>query len=148
MKQRLPLLVLSSLFAASAFLVSCSKEGIQKPVNSEKATGKWSFNAIRMKVYYGGTLYKDSTLPWQPVVENFINFDGSSSVSYCFNSSEVSSGRYTLLPEDLLNMKIDGEDNDWKILLLTPTNFNIVRTVTNHNDFPGATVDIYHCFVR
>ena len=148
MKRRLHLLVLCTLFILPLLITSCSKEGIKNPVNTDKAAGKWSFNAIRMKVYYGGRLYKDSTLPWQPVVENFIDFDGSSNVSYCFNSSEISSGRYAILPGDMLNMKIDGEDNDWKILLLTPTNFNIVRTVTNHNDFPGATVDLYHCFVR
>ena len=148
MKRKLPLLAIPLIAATLIFLGSCSKEGIKNPVNTEKATGKWSFNAIRMKVYYGGTFYRDSTLPWQPVVENFIHFDGSSNVSYSFNSSEVSSGRYAMLPEDMMNMKIDGEDHDWKILLLTPTNFNIVRTVTNHNAFPGATVEIYHCFVR
>lgn len=142
--------VLPALFI-SIFLLILSigcKKGITDPVNLDKAAGKWSINAIRMKVYYGDVLYKDSTTPWNPVVENFINFDGISSVKYCFNSAEISNGSYKMLPGDSLFLNVKEEAANWKILLLTPTNFNIERTLLNHNDFPGAKVLLYQCFVH
>lgn len=139
-----------ALFLFFLIIISATscKKGITNAVTLDKAAGKWSINAIRMKVYYGDVLYKDSTIPWKPVVENYVSFDGISTVNYCFNSESTSTGRYNLLPGDSLFLDVNRDASNWKILLLTPTNFNIERTVYNHTDFPGAKVLQYQCFVH
>ena len=139
---------LVALFMLFAFLAISCKKGITDPVSLDKAAGKWSINAVRMQIYYGNNLAQDSTVPWQPVVENFVNFDGVSRVKYCFNSPYISAGDYNFLPNDSIYIKVGAESEKWKILLLTNTNFNIARTTTNHTDFPGATVVVYKSFVR
>lgn len=147
MKNRLHLLAIVAITLLSVLNLHC-KKGISDPVTLDKAAGKWSINAIRMKVFYGSLLAKDSTVPWTPIVENFVNFDGVSQFTYCFNSAANTSGEYKLLQTDSVYLKFPHEDDRWKILLLTGTNFNIEKTSTNNNAFPGATVITYQGFVR
>jgi hypothetical protein len=139
------------ILPASFFLLTifgCAKPGIKDPVTLDKAAGKWSINAIRYKIYYGTPEAKDSTIPWKPVLENYVSFDGASHLEYCFNSPVATGGEYSFIGKDSIDMKIGSEVNRWKILLLTGTNFNIERTSTNNTSFPGATVVTYQGFVR
>ena len=147
MKQTLPK-VLFALLVILSFLSFGCKKGITDPVTLDKAAGKWSINAIRYQYFIAGNLVKDSTTPWQPVVENFANFDGRSTIKYCFNTSYVTTGQYSMLPNDSIYIKMGSEDFKWKILLLTGTNFNIARTISNYNDDPSATCIMYKSFVR
>ncbi|MBL0355466.1 MAG: hypothetical protein IPP72_00600 [Chitinophagaceae bacterium] len=138
--------VLAIVFAAT--LSSCSKKGIKDPVTLDKAAGKWSINAIRHQIYTGSSTPEDSTVPWRPNPENFVIFDGVSAFQYAFNGSSTINGIYSFIGQDSISINLDGENNRWKILLLTPTNFNIERTSDNLHDFPGATVVTYQSFVR
>ncbi len=147
MKNHLHLLAIVASILLSISNINC-KKGISDPVTLDKAAGKWSINAIRMKVFYGSILAKDSTVPWTPIVENYVNFDGVNHFNYCFNSASTTSGEYKLLQNDSINLKFPHEEDRWKILLLTSTNFNIEKTSTNNNAFPGATVITYQGFVR
>ena len=131
-----------------ATLGSCSKKGIINPVTLDKASGKWSINAIRYKVYNGTPTPKDSTIPWRPNPENFVSFDGVSTLQYSFNSPVVSGGEYSFIGTDSISIKVDHEATRWKILLLTETNFNIESTSSNNTAFPGATVITFQGFVR
>ncbi len=142
----LALYILSGLLSISLF-TGC-KKGIKDPVTLDKASGKWSINAIRMKVFNGTSLLKDSTLPWRPIVENYVSFDGISNLNYCFNSSTSTPGEYKLLPNDSILLKVGNDNRRWKILLLTETNFNIETTAVDNSAFPGATVVTYQGFVR
>ena len=137
---------LLSLLSISCF--TACKKGIKDPVTLDKAAGKWSINAIRMQAFNGNTLVKDSTVPWRPVVENYISFDGISNVNYCFNSSSSTAGEYKLLPNDSIMLTVGNDNRRWKILLLTATNFNIETTTDDDVNFPGATVVTYQGFVR
>ena len=101
-----------------------------------------------MQAFNGTTLLRDSTVPWKPVVENYVSFDGISNVNYCFNSSTSTAGAYKLLPNDSIMMSVGNDNRRWKILLLTATNFNIQTTTTDNDDFPGATVVTFQGFVR
>ncbi len=137
---------LFSLFSINSF-TGC-KKGIKDAVTLDKASGKWSINAIRMQAFNGTTLLKDSTIPWRPVVENYVSFDGISNVNYCFNSSTSTAGDYKLLPNDSIMLRVGNDNRRWKILLLTATNFNIETTSDDDDNFPGATVVTYQGFVR
>lgn len=128
-------------------IISC-KKGIKDPVNLDKASGKWAINAIRYKIYYGTNDPKDSTVPWKPVVENYVSFDGVSRLEYCYNASTSTGGEYAFVPGDSIDIKLGTEIRRWKIDLLTNTNFNIETTSTNNTSFPGATVVTYQGFVR
>lgn len=127
---------------------SCVKKGIKEAVTLDQAVGKWSINAIRYKIYYGTPEAKDSTVPWRPVVENYISFDGISRLEYCFNSAAATGGEYSFVGADSIDIKVGTDINRWKILLLTNTNFNIQRTYIDNTKFPGATVITYQGFVR
>jgi hypothetical protein len=129
-------------------ITSCFKKGIKDAVTLDQAAGKWSINAIRYQIYYGTPVPKDSTVPWRPVVENFVSFDGISRLEYCFNSSSATGGEYAFVGSDSIDIKVGNDINRWKIDLLTNTNFNIERTSTDNNAFPGATVVTYQGFVR
>lgn len=137
--------LLGLVFAAT--LTSC-KKGIKEPVTLDRAAGKWSINAIRYQVFNGSSTPQDSTVPWRPVTENAVTFDGISTFQYRFNSAGVINGTYSFLGQDSISITMDGEATRWKILLLTTTNFNIQRTSDNLHDFPGATVISYQSFVR
>jgi hypothetical protein len=126
---------------------SC-KKGVKDPVTLDKAAGKWSINAIRMQVVNGTTVLKDSTLPWVPVVENFVTFDGISKLNYCFNKASATAGDYTLYGYDSIRIHVGDDNRKWKILLLTTTNFNIETTSTDNNIYPGAKVITFQGFVR
>ena len=147
MKKNLHLIAILVAFGAFVSANSCQK-GIKVPVTLDKAAGKWSINAIRMKVFYGTTLSKDSTVPWRPVVENYVTFDGVSALNYCFNSETSLPGQYQFINEDSIAMQIGDENKRWKIQLLTGTNFNIESTSENNTEFPGATVVTFKGFVR
>ena len=138
-------LLLCSLLLLTNF--SCRK-GVKEAITLDKAAGKWSINAIRYRIYYGTPEPKDSTVPWKPVVENFVSFDGVSHFQYCYNSSATTGGEYAFVGSDSIDIKIGTEINRWKIQLLTSTNFNIERTSSDNNSFPGATVITYQGFVR
>ena len=147
MKRNLP--VIYSLFGLlSIILFTRCKKGIKDPVTLDKASGKWSINAIRMQAFNGTTLLRDSTIPWRPIVENYVSFDGISNVSYCFNSSTSTPGEYKLLPNDSIMLSVGNDNRRWKILLLTATNFNIETTDVDNSAFPGATVVTSQGFVR
>ena len=147
MKRNLP--VIYSLFGLlSIILFTGCKKGIKDPVTLDKASGKWSINAIRMQAFNGTTLLRDSTIPWRPIVENYVSFDGISNVSYCFNSSTSTPGEYKLLPNDSIMLSVGNDNRRWKILLLTATNFNIETTDVDNSAFPGATVVTSQGFVR
>ena len=139
-------ILLGSIFLLT--IPSCVKKGIKDAVTLDKAAGKWSINAIRYKIYYGTADSKDSTVPWKPVVENYVSFDGISRLEYCFNSSAATGGEYSFLGADSIDIKVGTDINRWKILLLTNTNFNIQRTDTDNTKVPGATVITYQGFVR
>ena len=125
------------------------KKGITNAVTLDKAAGKWSINAIRYKIYNGTQTPQDSTIPWHPVTENFVTFDGVSSLEYCFNSAAVNGGTYSFAGTDSIDLRVGGhEPQRWKVLLLTETNFNIETTSTDNTAFPGATVVTYQGFVR
>ena len=130
-----------------SFFTGC-KKGINDAVTLDKASGKWSINAIRMQAFNGSTLLRDSTVPWRPIVENYVSFDGISNVNYCFNSSTSTPGEYKLLPNDSIMLSVGNDNRRWKILLLTATNFNIETTDVDNSDFPGATVVTFQGFVR
>jgi hypothetical protein len=132
----------------TATLSSCSKKGIKDPVTLDKATGKWSINSIRYQVYTGSSTPKDSTVPWHPNPENYVIFDGVANFQYAFNSPNTVNGNYSFIGQDSISISMEAEATRWKILLLTPTNFNIERTAGNLHDFPGATVVTYQSFVR
>jgi hypothetical protein len=140
-----PYLTLIVFCTAASF--GC-KKGIKDPVVLDKAAGKWSINAIRMQVYNGTTLISDSTVPWRPIRENYANFDGISRVDYCFNSVTTTSGNYRLMENDSMTLHVGDDNRRWRVLLLTPTNFNIETTSTDNNLFPGATVKTFQSFVR
>lgn len=137
--------VLTIVFAAA--LSSC-KKGIKDAVTLDRAAGKWSINSIRYQVYTGSPTPQDSTVPWRPNPENFVHFDGVSAFQYAYNGSATINGTYSFIGQDSISIALNGENNRWKILLLTPTNFNIERTSNNLHDFPGATVVTYQSFVR
>ncbi len=143
---------LLSVYALVGLLsISCftgCKKGIKDPVTLDKASGKWSINAIRMQAFNGTTLLRDSTVPWQPIIENYVSFDGISNVNYCFNSSTSTPGDYKLLASDSIMLRVGNDNRRWKILLLTATNFNIETTDHDNSAFPGATVVTYQGFVR
>ena len=124
------------------------KKGIKEPVTLDKAAGKWSINAIRMQVINGSTIITDSTIPWRPVVENFVTFDGISKLNYNFNKPTATAGNYTLYGYDSIRIQIGDDNRKWKILLLTTTNFNIETTSTNNSTYPGAKVVTFQGFVR
>ena len=127
--------------------ISC-KKGVKEAINLDKAAGKWSINAVRYQIYYGTTNAKDSTVPWKPVVENYVSFDGVSRLEYCFNTSNSTGGEYAFAGEDSIDIKMGNDIGRWRIDLLTNTNFNIEKTSTDNNSFPGATVITYQGFVR
>jgi hypothetical protein len=122
------------------------KKGIKDPVTLDKAAGKWSINAIRMQVLNGTTILSDSTLPWTPVVENYVTFDGISKLSYNFNKPSATAGDYTLYGYDSIRIHIGNDNRKWKILLLTTTNFNI--ETTDNSTYPGTKVVTFQGFVR
>jgi hypothetical protein len=124
------------------------KKGIKDPVTLDKAAGKWSINAIRMQVLNGSTIEEDSTLPWRPVVENFVEFDGISKLNYNFNKASSTAGDYVLYGYDSIRIHIGDDNRKWKILLLTTTNFNIETTSTDNSMYPGAKVVTFQGFVR
>jgi len=130
------------------FINTGCKKGIKDPVTLDKAAGKWSINAIRMQVLNGSTIIKDSTIPWRPVVENFVTFNGISTLNYNFNQATTSSGNYTLYKYDSIRIQIGSDNRKWKILLLTTTNFNIETTSTDNNAYPGSKVVTFQGFVR
>ncbi len=144
------LLSLSAVIVlAIAVSFSSCKKGIKDPVTLDKAAGKWSINAIRYQVFAGGSSNpQDSTVPWRPNPENYVTFDGTSTFRYAFNNSGTISGQYAFVGSDSMSITMDGATSRWKILLLTPTNFNIEQTSDNVHDFPGATVITYQSFVR
>lgn len=148
MKKNLHRLQIILGFAFLLALGSCLKKGIKDAVTLDKAAGKWSINAVRYKIYYGTPTSKDSTVPWKPVIENYVSFDGVSRLEYCFNSSTSTGGEYVFVGPDSIDIKMGGVTNRWQIDLLTNTNFNIERTSTDNNSFPGATVVTYQGFVR
>jgi len=137
---------LITLLSISCF--TACKKGIKDPVTLDKAAGKWSINAIRMQAFNGTTLLRDSTVPWTPIVENYVSFDGISNISYRFNSSTSTAGEYKLLRNDSIMMSVGSDNRRWKILLLTATNFNIETTTNDDDNFPGATVVTFQGFVR
>lgn len=137
--------ILGLVFTAT---FSSCKKGINNPVSLDKASGKWSINAIRYQVYNGSTIAKDSTIPWRPNPENFVSFDGVSSLQYSFNSPAVLGGDYQFIGTDSISIRVDHETTRWKILLLTGTNFNVESTSSNNPAFPGATVVTFQGFVR
>ena len=142
---------LSSIVLCLVLIVTTTnscKKGEKNAVTLDRAAGKWSINAIRMEIYYGGVLSKDSTVPWRPVVENYVSFDGVSTMEYCFNQAAANDGRYQLNGSDSINLQVASEASRWKILLLTTTNFNIRTTSTDNHNFPGATVITYQSYVR
>jgi hypothetical protein len=139
-------ILLGAVFLLS--MTSCLKKGIKDAVTLDKAAGKWSINAVRYKIYYGTPTAKDSTVPWRPVVENYVTFDGVSRLEYNFNAPAATSGEYAFVGSDSIDLKVGTEINRWKIDLLTNTNFNIERTSNNNSSFPGATVVTYQGFVR
>ena len=130
------------------FINSGCKKGIKDPVTLDKAAGKWSINAIRMQVINGSTIITDSTIPWRPVVENFITFDGISKLNYNFNKASATAGNYTLYGYDSIRIQIGDDNRKWKILLLTTTNFNIQTTSNDNASYPGAQVVTFQGFVR
>jgi len=136
------------LVAILLLTITSCKKGIKQAVTLDRAAGKWSINAVRYKISYGTSNGKDSTVPWKPVVENYVSFDGVSHLEYCFNTSSASGGEYGFVSTDSIDIKIGNDKNRWKIDLLTNTNFNIERTSTDNNAFPGATVVTYQGFVR
>lgn len=167
MKKFLPLsiFILTGCFLITA-TVGCKKiTGIKDPVTLDEASGAWSINAVWFNASYGSGASKDSLIPWKPIIGNNVSFDGISKMEYCFNRSYKSFGNYKLENSDSLtvtfteNNRVEDLDylvkifgsatSKWKIRLLTPTNFNIEKTVDSHTAFPGATsVKIYQNFVR
>jgi hypothetical protein len=147
-KKHLHFLHLPTAFILLLTITGCVKKGIKEAITLDDAAGKWSINAIRYKLYYGTPEGKDSTVPWKPIPENYVSFDGISRLEYCFNSSSASDGDYKFIGHDSIDIKIGNEINRWKIQLLTNTNFNIERTYTDYTKFPGATVVTYQGFVR
>lgn len=145
-KNLLTVYTLITLLSISCF--TACKKGIKDPVTLDKAAGKWSINAIRMQAFNGKTLLRDSTVPWRPVVENYVFFDGISNLNYCFNTSNSTAGEYKLLANDSIILSVGNDNRHWKILLLTATNFNIETTTDNDNNFPGTTVVTFQGFVR
>jgi hypothetical protein len=140
-----------SLLAASIFVLTitgCVKKGIKEAITLDDAAGKWNIHAIRYKFYYGTPEGKDSTVPWKPIPENYVSFDGVSRLEYCFNSPSSTSGDYKFIGHDSIDIKVGNETNRWKIQLLTNTNFNIERTYIDNTKFPGATVVNYQGFIR
>lgn len=148
MKKNLLLLTAILAIVASVIFPGCVKKGIENPITLDKASGKWSINAVRYKVYNGSPTPKDSTIPWRPNPENFVSFDGVSSLQYSFNSPAILSGDYSFIGEDSISIRMDHTTTRWKILLLTGSNFNIESTSSNNPEFPGATVVTYQGFVR
>jgi hypothetical protein len=145
-KNLLTVYTLITLLSITCF--SACKKGIKDPVTLDKAAGKWSINAIRMQAFNGKTLLRDSTVPWRPVVENYVSFDGISNLNYCFNSANSTAGDYKLLANDSIILRVGNDNRRWKILLLTSTNFNIETTTDDDDNFPGATVVTFQGFVR
>lgn len=167
MKKALPtfLIIITGCFFITA-TVGCKKiTGIKDPVTLDEASGTWSINAVWFNASYGSGATRDSLIPWKPILGNWVTFDGISKMEYCFNRSYKSFGSYKLENSDSMtvtfteNNRVEdidylvkifgGETSKWKIRLLTPTNFNIEKTVESHSAFPGATtVKIYQNFVR
>jgi len=135
--------------ASVLLLASCAKQGISEAVTKDNAAGKWVIHGVRYQVYNNGSSTpRDSSQPWKPNPENFVNFDGVSKLSYSYNSPAVTSGEYAFIGNDSISITMNHETTRWKILLLTNTNFNIETTTTNHPSFPGATVKTYQGFIR
>ncbi len=145
------LLVFSTItgFVLLVVFASC-KKGVKEPITLDRAAGKWSINAIRYQAYYNGSnTPADSTVPWRPVVENYVSFDGMTSFQYCFNTSYSTNGNYSFMGQDSISITMNEVTTKWKILLLTSTNFNIERELDNIHDFPGAEkVVMFQAFVR
>ncbi len=131
-----------------ALLAGCTKKGITDAVTLDKAAGKWGIHGVRYQIFNGSSTPKDSTVPWVPRPENFVRFDGVSTLQYSYNSPVVWNGDYSLIGTDSISINIDHQTTRWKILLLTETNFNIEMTSTNNPAFPGATVKTFQGFIR
>jgi len=141
----LPLVVLLSIIVSA---YSC-KKGIKDPITLDQAAGNWNIHAIRYNIYYGTPEPKDSTIPRIPNTKRFVTFDGVSQIQYCFNSLTTLSGDYKFIGKDSIQINMNNETLTWKIMLLTSTNFNIERTLTDKSAFPGASeVVMYQGFVR
>lgn len=148
MKRNLLPLTILLVIIVSASIYSC-KKGIKDPVTLDQAAGNWNIHAIRYNIYYGTPDPVDSTIPRIPNTKRFVTFDGVSQIQYCFNSVTSFSGDYNFIGKDSIQISMNGETLRWKIMLLTSTNFNIERTLTDKSAFPGATnVVMYQGFVR
>jgi len=132
---------------AAVTLCSCLKPGVKAPVTLDKVAGRWYIHALRYKIYNGTSTPQDSTVPVRPIAGNYATFDGASGLKYCYNSAETSTGSYTLIGQDSIEINLNAEKTRWKITLLTSTNFNIQRESSNLHDFPGARVIQYQEFI-
>ena len=126
----------------------CAKPGIKEPVTLDKAAGKWFIKSVRIQVFNGSILTKDSLVPKKSGTGSYVTFDGISKIDYCFNTTTAKEGNYAFLGTDSISLKIADDNRRWKILLLTGTNFNIQTSATNNNSFPGATVITYQGLER
>lgn len=134
--------------AFSVTFISC-KKGIKDPVTLDKAAGHWNIHGVRYYIYYGTPEPKDSTVPNNGKPINYVNFDGESQLQYCFNSYDTYPGQYAFMGSDSISININNETTKWKIMLLTSTNFNIQRTLTDKSNFPGASeVIMYQGFIK
>lgn len=137
-----------AFFCLALLAAGCAKKGVTDPVSKDQATGKWTIHAVRYQVYNGSPTPKDSTIPWRPNPENFVSFDGVSTLEYSYNSPVVQSGNYSFIGSDSISITMDHKTTRWKVLLLTGTNFNIESTSENNPAFPGAKVVTYQGFIR
>jgi hypothetical protein len=148
MKKMFTLCGIAAVLCSIAFVSSCKKSdpAVARP-KEQLIVGKWSINRVQMKGYTGGALIKDSTIPNKPLPENFVKFDAAGGVEYRFNKATSDFGTYSFTGTDYVTAVIAGVTYQWKNLLLTETNFNVVNT-TPHPSLPGSTLETYQVFVR
>ena len=129
-------------------LTSCSKTTDSSTIPKEQLiVGNWNINRIQLKLFYGGTFYKDTILPQTPMPVNYVKFDAAGNFEYKFNTSVADVGTYQFKGTDSVISTAAAKTYRWKILTLTDVLFTVMNTSTNPS-FPGATVEAYQTLVK
>lgn len=149
MKKQLYLIIALSLASLLLMLGNGCKKAETNPINPDRFGGSWEINALRFSATYPDGRVKDSIVPWAPVPKNYIAFLGADRLEYQFNQPAATVGTYSYNGFDTVTLNLGEIAQDYRILLLTSTNFNIERRLSSHPSFPGASfVMFYQNFVR
>ncbi len=148
MKNFTTVIVFAAILTFSLLLSACTKQeaDVNKPIDS--VVGKWQFNRIQLKLYYGGVFNKDTIIPRMTQGENFLLLEPNKNWQYRYNSRTADAGTYSFAGTDSIIAVTGSTTYRWKMLTLTDILFTAVSTSNSDPSFPGATVETYYTFYR